>query len=120
MGALNAATMTGNDMTKTQRKTFREMAEIFLSCPADEDTRELISSQMPDLPTEDITAGMAMVWGLYRRAIGGDHKAFVALRDTVGEIPSQQINLHTDDALDVRVQFVQATLPGIDLGKDGE
>lgn len=105
-------------MTKRQRKTFRDMAEIFLSCPADADTTEIISAQMPDLPTEDITTGMAMIWGVYRRAVGGDHKAFVALRDTVGEIPSQQINLHTDDALDVRVEFVQGTLPGIDLGKD--
>ena len=92
----------GKASVERQRKkqTFKELVNLLGDSAIGNDlAQEIIISIFPKINREEITAKLAMVAKMYDVAINkGDVSAFIALRDTAGEKPSDKLvteNMHS-------------------------
>lgn len=77
---------------RRRRKTYREIAELILSMPiTDEKTREYLLSQ--GYKEEDLNNDFIEMFSMHQQVLNGNVKAFEALRDTVGERPSDKLEI---------------------------
>lgn len=64
----------------------------------------------PDGSKEDVDAREAISLALIRAALAGDVKAFVTIRDTIGELPTQNVDVTSGgDKIAQRPQIVFAS-----------
>lgn len=69
---------------RREKRRLRELLELALSCPANED---------------GMSTGEAVTLALVRKALTGDVRAYEVIRDTLGEKPTEQV------AQDMRVEI---------------
>lgn len=89
---------------KRKKKLLRETLLTLL------DTK--VPIKRPDGKKEDVEAREAISLALIRAALAGDVKAFVTIRDTIGELPAQNVDLTSGgDKIAQRPQIVFANPP---------
>lgn len=77
---------------KKRRKALKEQLELILSLPLkDPKAREQIKKLGINL--DDIDNQIAMNLRLYQEALSGNVKAYEVIRDTIGEIPTNKIEI---------------------------
>lgn len=77
---------------RRQKRTLREQMETLLSLPVkDDSTKGFIESLGID--PETIDNATAIVLSMYQEALKGNTKAFELIRDTLGEKPSDKIQI---------------------------
>ena len=77
---------------RRQRKTFKEMAEMLLSLPIkDESTRDFLKSQ--GFKEEDLNNDLIEIFSMHQQILQGNVRAFEAIRDTIGEKPTDKVAL---------------------------
>ena len=77
---------------RRQKRTLREQMEMLLSLPVkDESTKGFIESLGID--PETIDNATAIVLSMYQEALKGNTKAFELIRDTLGEKPSDKLQI---------------------------
>ena len=95
------ATMGGKASGEARRKKkeMKKQIELLLSLPfpdlQDRNGKKLKNIfQQLGIDEDNIDNQMAMIISMWQRALKGDVNAFNTLRDTVGEKPSEKINLN--------------------------
>lgn len=80
-------------------KNMQETAKAFLKMPLDEGDAIDIdqAGNIKALDGKNITAQEKILLKLMEQAMKGNVKAFIALRDTAGEMPDKNVNLNTSD-----------------------
>lgn len=78
---------------RQQNKTFKDLCDIFVDSKI---TSEEMIEQMKKMgiSDEDVSYKMAMVVSMVKEAVKGNTKAFELIRDTLGEKPSENVNLN--------------------------
>lgn len=77
---------------KRQRRTLKEQMELLLSLPVkDESTKSFIESLGID--SDVINNSMAITLSMYQEALRGNTKAYELIRDTLGEKPSDKLQI---------------------------
>ena len=74
-----------SNQAKANKKLLRQAAKLLIEMPVDNDTKSILENY--NLPDKDRTYATAIVVAQLKRALNGDTKAFIALRDIVGEQP---------------------------------
>jgi len=60
----------------------------------------------------------ALAESMIHEAINGNVKAFVAIRDTIGEKPVDVVDFENNDVTDIKISFVNKSNPNKGLKKD--
>jgi len=91
--------------SKRRNKTFKEAMLFVLDLPAmqteDEDI-ESLKKQFPDLTNRDIMA-VAMAKAVIKDK---NVRAYIAARDTTGELPEQTVNVKNETPLEIKITTV--------------
>ena len=74
-----------SNRVQKNKKLLREAAEVLLATSADNNTKVMLRSYK--IAANDCTYAMAVVVAQLKKAIAGDTKAFISLRDVLGENP---------------------------------
>ena len=78
--------------TRRRKKSLREQMEMLLSLPVkDENTKAFIESLGID--SEEVNNALAITLSMYQEALKGNTKAFELIRDTVGEKPTDRLEI---------------------------
>lgn len=78
--------------TRRRKKSLREQMEMLLSLPVqDEATKEFIESLGID--SEEVNNALAITLSMYQEALKGNTKAFELIRDTIGEKPTDRLQI---------------------------
>lgn len=78
--------------SKRRKKTLREQMEMLLSLPVqDPATKDFIESLGID--TNEINNALAITLSMYQEALKGNTKAFELIRDTIGEKPTDRLQI---------------------------
>lgn len=72
-----------SNRVQKNKKLLREAAEVLLATSADNNTKVMLRSYK--IAANDCTYAMAVVVAQLKKAISGDTKAFIAIRDVLGE-----------------------------------
>ena len=77
---------------RRRKKTLREQMEMLLALPVkDPNTRDFIESLGID--PETIDNALAITLSMYQEALKGNTKAFELIRDTIGEKPTDRLQI---------------------------
>ena len=87
---------------KKKKKKLRELCEMFGELPYSGKAKNM----MKEISEEDMTNKMAIVVGVFKKAMGGDVQAFNAIRDICGEKPKDEIDSKV--ATNVTVNYVKS------------
>lgn len=79
--------------TRRKKKLMREQMELLLSLPY-KDTKKKKEMKKLGFETEDIDNQMAVVFGVWEKALQGDVKAAEFLRNTLGEAPAEKLEVN--------------------------
>lgn len=90
---------------RKNKKKLRELVEIMGALPVYSDKAKKLMEEM-GISEEDMTYKMAMVVGLFKKAVAGDVQAFNAIRDITGEKPRDEIESKV--ATSVTVHYVRS------------
>lgn len=90
---------------RKNKKKLRELVEIMGALPVYSDKAKKLMEEM-GISEEDMTYKMAMVVGLFKKAVAGDVQAFNAIRDITGEKPRDEIESKV--ATSVTVHYVKS------------
>ena len=90
---------------RKNKKKLRELVEIMGALPIYSDKAKKLMEEM-GISEEDMTYKMAMVVGLFKKAVAGDAQAFNAIRDITGEKPRDEIESKV--ATSVTVHYVKS------------
>ena len=78
--------------TRRRKKSLREQMEMLLSLPVqDEQTRDFIESL--GISREEVNNALAITLSMYQEALKGNTKAFELIRDTIGEKPTDRLQI---------------------------
>ena len=78
--------------TRRRKKTLREQMEMLLSLPVqDENTRDFIESL--GIQPDEVNNALAITLSMYQEALKGNTKAFELIRDTIGEKPTDRLQI---------------------------
>lgn len=92
--------------TQHQKFVFKQAARWLMSEPAfacENDAVNALKERFPDL-----TNAEAMTAAVMKKAIDeGDAKAYSVIRDTTGEIPTQNVNLTNDEPMTITIKTVE-------------
>ena len=78
--------------TRRRKKTLREQMEMLLSLPVqDDETRAFIESL--GIESEEVNNALAITLSMYQEALKGNTKAFELIRDTIGEKPTDRLQI---------------------------
>lgn len=86
--------------SKRQKKALREALEILLAMKAPGAFATNASEMFPDLPIGEMTTAQAMAVAMVQASLSGDIRAFTAIRDTVGEKPTDKLDVTGEMKLD--------------------
>ena len=92
---------------RKQRKTAKELLETLLSTNMSEDMIADVLGGSQDLLGDDKTAYNVMLTKMLQVACAGDTKAFVALRDTVGDKPADKQEITADIMTDADRKVIE-------------
>ena len=92
-----------SDRVQKNKKLLREAAEVLLATSADNNTKVMLRSYK--IAANDCTYAMAVVVAQLKKAIAGDTKAFIAIRDVLGENPkfTEQEDYKKDKSIVINV-----------------
>ena len=92
-----------SNRVQRNKKLLREAAEVLLATPADTDTKAM--SKRCRICDSHCTYAMAVVVAQLKKAIDGDTKAFIAIRDVLGENPkaAEQNDVNEDKSIVINV-----------------
>lgn len=90
---------------RRNKKKLRELVEIMGALPVYSNKAKKLMKEM-GISEEDMTYKMAMVVGLFKKAVAGDVQAFNAIRDITGEKPRDEIESKV--ATSVTVHYVRS------------
>lgn len=90
---------------RKNKKKLRELVEIMGALPVYSDKAKKLMKEM-GISEEDMTNKMAMVVGLFKKAVAGDVQAFNAIRDITGEKPKDEVDSKV--ATNVTVNYVKS------------
>ena len=92
-----------SNRVQKNKKLLREAAELLLATSADNDTKVMLKSCR--IATNACAYAMAVVVAQLKKAIAGDTKAFIAIRDVLGENPkaAEQENFNEDKSIVINV-----------------
>ncbi len=77
---------------RRRKKTLREQMEMLLSLPVkDEATRDFIESL--GISPDEVDNALAITLSMYQEALKGNTKAFELIRDTIGEKPTDKLQI---------------------------
>lgn len=88
---------------RRKKKLMKEQIELLLSLPFP-DVRDKTGKKIKNvfkqlgIEEENIDNQMAIIVALWQKALKGDYQAFIALRDTVGEKPKEEIKINNPNA----------------------
>ena len=90
--------------SKIMRKTFKEALEWALDLPAIAGNADVekVRKRFPDITNRDAMAISLAAQAIRKR----DVRAFVAARDTTGELPMQTVNVENQTPLTIRIETV--------------
>lgn len=77
---------------RKERKAIKEQLEMLLGLPL-KDKNAKAKLKKIGINADEINNQMAMVISIYQKALKGDVSAFKEIRDTVGEKPTENLNL---------------------------
>ena len=92
---------------RREKKKLRQLVEAFGEMPAPEKVRKVLN-ELGVAENEMRTNDMAIVVGLYQKAIKGDVSAFNAIRDIRGEKPVDETKLMGKLDSRIEIGFVDA------------
>ena len=92
---------------RREKKKLRQLVEAFGELPAPEKVRKVLN-ELGVAENEMRTNDMAIVVGLYQKAIKGDVSAFNAIRDIRGEKPVDETKLMGTLDSKIEIGFVDA------------
>lgn len=92
---------------RREKKKLRQLVEAFGELPAPEKVRKVLN-ELGVAENEMRTNDMAIVVGLYQKAIKGDVSAFNAIRDIRGEKPVDETKLMGKLDSRIEIGFVDA------------
>ena len=92
---------------RKQRKNAKELLERLLSTNMTDDMIEDVLGGSQDLLGDDKTAYNVMLTKMLQVACSGDTKAFVALRDTVGDKPADKQEITADIMTDADRKVIE-------------
>lgn len=92
---------------RREKKKLRQLVEAFGELPAPEKVRKVLN-ELGVAENEMRTNDMAIVVGLYQKAIKGDVSAFNAIRDIRGEKPVDETKLIGKLDSKIEIGFVDA------------
>ena len=92
---------------RREKKKLRQLVEAFGEMPAPEKVRKVLN-ELGVAENEMRTNDMAIVVGLYQKAIKGDVSAFNAIRDIRGEKPVDETKLMGKLDSSLEIGFVDA------------
>lgn len=77
---------------RRRKKTLREQMEMLLALPVqDPSTRDFIESL--GINPEEVDNALAITLSMYQEALKGNTKAFELIRDTIGEKPTDRLQI---------------------------
>ncbi len=93
------------------KKLLREAAEVLLATSADKGVKAMLKSYK--IAANDCTYAMAVVVAQLKKAIAGDTKAFIAIRDVLGENPkfTEQEDYNEDKSIVINVVSASEKCP---------
>lgn len=100
---------------RRKKKLMKEQMEALLSLDV-ANNKDRQDMEKMGIDPEDMDNQMAMIVAMFREAMGGNVKAFVAIRDTVGEMPVINQNVNVTD--NQKFADVVSQLGGAGLGDD--
>lgn len=95
-----------------RRRSMKEQAELLLDLPPNAQRRSALKKM--GIKDEDISNEMALLVAMYKKALDGNVKAAIFVRDVLGEKPDLNINLSDSSKLD----DIISQLSGEGLGED--
>lgn len=99
---------------RREKKKLRELVEVFGELPAPEKVRRVMK-ELGVSENDMRTNNMAVVVGLFQKAIKGDVFAFNAIRDIRGEKPEDKTKITGNMGNRIEIGFVEA---GIEPASD--
>ncbi len=92
-----------SNRAQKNKKLLKEAAEVLLATSADNDTKVMLKSCR--ISDSHCTYAMAVVVAQLKKAISGDTKAFIAIRDVLGENPkaAEQEDCNEDKTIVINV-----------------
>ena len=92
-----------SNRVQRNKKLLREATEVLLAAPADTDTKAM--SKRCRISDINYTYAMSVVVAQLKKAIAGDTKAFIAIRDVLGENPkaAEQEDINEDKSIVINV-----------------
>lgn len=87
---------------RAEKKKFKELFNDFLSRPVE---KEEIKQKLKEFGFSDseLTNKNAMMLAQYNKALTGDTSAFTAVRDTLGEKPTDKLEIGQDEPFKVNI-----------------
>ena len=77
---------------RRRKKTLREQMEMLLALPVqDPNTRDFIESL--GISADEVNNALAITLSMYQEALKGNTKAFELIRDTIGEKPTDRLQI---------------------------
>jgi hypothetical protein len=107
-------------IARRKKKTFAELAKAMMDCKPTETQLKMIKEVFPDLEIEEVTNRALMIQKQMDKAVtDGDTKAFEVLRDTIGEKPSDKLEMTGRDGepLNMKYELAPATKKAIEEQK---
>ena len=90
-----------SNRAQANKRKLREAANILLTMPIDEKTSEELEQYISG---DDCTYAMAIVVAQLKNALQGDTRAFIAIRDTIGEKPTEtEQEVETDNNIVINI-----------------
>lgn len=102
--------------SKTNKKLLRQAAKLLLEMPVDNDTKSILENYNP--PAEDCTYATAILVAQLKRALNGDTKAFIAIRDVLVEQP--RLNEQNEPDTDKNIVITILSADEEDIEKQSE
>lgn len=102
-----------SNKAQAEKRALRSAANLLLSMPADKN----IKSRYPDfkLSSKDYTLAAAMVIAQVEKALQGNTRAFNAIRDIIGENPTNCIDVESpDNDKIINLNIMAATLQDLE------
>lgn len=87
--------------SRRQKKLFREALEELLSMPVTNEGMKKNLAALGIAANRQTKMKTALAAAMIKEAYNGNVKAFIAIRDTLGEKPEENINLSGDLAVDI-------------------
>ena len=107
-------------VARRKKKTFAEIAKAMMDCKPNQEQLKVLKGIFPQINPDDITNRTLMIKKQIDKAVkDGDTKSFEVLRDTVGEKPSDKLEMTGKDGetLNMRYELSPATKKTIDEQK---